>query len=87
MKSDNKYSDLRSKTFLNFSPSNEALDEILGGHSKEDVELFMSCVASEDMVQFRMITFMDFTAFTKDKQLKEAIEKEFGAEHELIFNE
>jgi len=80
---DGKYSDLRHKTFLDFAPMDEALDEIICGHSEEDKEFFLSNLEENS----RMMTFMAFTDFTDDKELVRAIEDCFREEYNSIFNE
>lgn len=81
---------LRNKTFLDFKPTNAALDEIIGGHAKSDKEFFLRSVspenapASEDN---RVMTFMAFAEICDDEKLAAAIRAEFAAEYNAIFNE
>ncbi|MBQ7683151.1 MAG: hypothetical protein IJT48_01575 [Bacteroidaceae bacterium] len=94
-----KYTDLRHKTLLDFNPSEEALDEILCGHTQADIDIFLGAIADktpygcgnfEDTPSGeveRMLSFMSFIDFIQDKDLIEAIEREFGKEYELLHNE
>lgn len=78
-----EYGNLRTKTFLDFAPSDRAMDEILCGHTEEDKAFFLKHL-SEDS---RMMTFIWFTDYTDDRKLINAINKEFREEYEAIHNE
>lgn len=96
-----KYIDLKDKTILDFNPSDDALDEIIGGHTQEDKEQYLrgledktpfGCGGDElkDMSQglvYRAETFMYLTDFIDDERLKEAIVKEYGEVYDLVHNE
>lgn len=75
---------LRERTFLDFTDDPAILDEILGGHAPADKERFLRGGIDD---QCRVVTFMEFTDFCKDKRLVDAIEAEFGDEYQAIFNE
>jgi hypothetical protein len=69
---------LRSKTFLDFTDDRAVIDEIIG-----DREFFLAHVTDEN----RVLTFMEFTDFCKDKRLVDAIESEFADDYSAIMNE
>lgn len=74
------YSDLqlRSKTFLDFTTDEAVIEEIVG-----DKELFLTHLTEKN----RARTFLFFSDYTSDKQLADAICKEFKAELECLFPE
>ncbi|AGB29739.1 hypothetical protein Prede_2596 [Prevotella dentalis DSM 3688] len=74
--------ELRKKTFLDFNPSDEALDEIIGGHEQSDIDLFLSCLDEHN----RFISYDSFIDFA-DKELARAIEQEFAEEIASFYNE
>lgn len=74
--------DLRHKTFLDFNPSNEALDEILGGHEQSDKDSFLSCLEEES----RFTTYRWFIDFASP-ELAKAIRKEYDKELLALYNE
>lgn len=78
-----EYGNLRTKTFLDFAPSDRAMDNILGGHTEEDKALFLKYLDGHS----RMMTFMCFTDYTSDKELVKAINREFGNEYDAVHNE
>lgn len=83
-------SQLRNKSFLDFTTDPAILDAIIGGHGKADKEDFLHALRPENAPaseQTRAITFMAFVDFCEDKQLAAAIEAEFGDEYRAIFNE
>lgn len=74
--------ELRKKTFLDFNPSDEALDEILGGHEQSDKDLFLSCLDEHS----RFMTYDSFIDYA-DKELAKAIEQEYAEEIASFYNE
>lgn len=81
---------LRSKTFLDFTTDPKILDEVIGGHGKEDREDFLLALSPRNAPaseQERAISFMAFADCCGDKQLAEAIRAEFGEQYRAIFNE
>ena len=75
-----EYGNLRTKTFLDFVPSDRAKDEILCGHTEADKASFLEHL-NEDS---RMLTFIWFTDYRK---LINAINREFRDEYDAIHNE
>lgn len=74
--------DLRHKTFLDFNPSDEALDEILCGHDQSDKDFFLSNLNDE----YRFSTYTSFTDFASP-ELAKAIREEYAEELLSLFNE
>ena len=79
-----EYGNLRTKTFLDFAPSDRAMDDIIGGHGEEDKAFFIQHLDEQNN---RVSSFMEFTDYTDDKKLIKAIRQEFEKEWESMFNE
>jgi hypothetical protein len=87
---DSKYSDLKSKTFLDFQPSKEALenifsasgldDEDLRDYLQEEIDYFLDEV--KDDSERRAQTFIEFMDYTDDEKLKAAIKDQFREAYE-----
>lgn len=73
---------LREKTFLDFTTDRSIIEEIIGDEA--DVAYFLN---DPDENSNRMLTFMEFSDMTPDKQLAKAIVAEFGKEWDSVFNE
>lgn len=78
-----EYGNLRTKTFLDFAPSDRAMDNILGGHTEEDKAFFLKHLDEH----FRMMSFVCFKDYTDDKELIKAINREFRDEYDAVHNE
>lgn len=74
---------LRERTFLDFTDDPAILDEILGGHSQDDKEIFLSNISDTS----RAVSFIEFSDLCDDKNLAKAIEVEFEEEYHATFNE
>lgn len=70
------YSDLRNKTFLDFTGDQAIVNRILVG---EDVDTFRSTVSELG----RCLTFAELAEITGDQDLTKAVEEQFG----YLFNE
>ena len=87
---DEKYLNLYNKTFLDFQPSQEALDSILvGGETDEayrrnylqdDIDYFLEEVETDS--ERRAYSFVEFMDYTDDEKLKAAIKDQFREAYE-----
>lgn len=74
---------LREKTFLDFTNDEKIIEIILGDNSRESVNYFLSNITEYERVH----TLIDFADYTPDKQLAEAIRREFKEEIDALFDE
>ena len=78
----NDYSNLIDKTFLDFNPSDEAIDYVLSGgedkHTQEDIDDYLEIIESGVGLRYRVIGFSFFAAFTKNAELLKATQEQFG---------
>lgn len=74
---------LRERTFLDFTDDPAILDEILGGHSQADKEIFLSNISDTS----RAVSFIEFSDLCDDKKLAKVIMSEFKEEYHTTFNE
>ncbi len=74
---------LRKKTFLDFTDDKEIIAIILGDNSRESVDYFLSHITEYE----RIHSLIDLADYTPDKQLAEAIRKEFKEEIDTLFDE
>ena len=81
-KMNNDYSNLIDKTFLDFNPSDEAIDYVLSGgedkHTQEDIDDYLEIIESGVGLRYRVIGFSFFAAFTKNAELLKATQEQFG---------
>lgn len=75
--------DLRKKTFLDFTDDKEIIAIILGNSETDTINRFLS-----NLTDYKRIhTMIDFADYTPDKQLAEAIKKEFKEVIDSLFDE
>ncbi|MBP9017630.1 MAG: hypothetical protein KBG17_07820 [Paludibacteraceae bacterium] len=71
---------LRNKTIFDFTDDPEIIGELV---STLDEEIFLKGLTPEG----RALSLVDYAEYIHDDELKKAVEKEFGAELTLFFNE
>ena len=65
------YSDLKNKTFLDFTNDESIIDEIIGANEKTSFVENLSDYG-------RYITFIQFAEITNDKELADEVENQLG---------
>ena len=90
---DEKYQNLRSKTFLDFQPSQEALVNFFGGagllghedlpsYLQGEIDDFLEEIEIDPQTERRAYSFVEFMDYTDDNVLKEAIKDQFRETYE-----
>lgn len=72
------YKDLRKKTILDFTSDAEIIEELVG-----DPKLFLENLTE----QTRAFSLIDYAEHIENKEMIEAVEKEFEKEFSEFFNE
>jgi hypothetical protein len=74
------YTDLRRKTIFDFTDDPVILEELVG---TTDKEAFLDGLAPEGP----MFSLIDYAEYIQDKEMIEAVEKEFESELSAFFSE